>query len=822
MFRTNKAFIMKHLFVLVSAALIFSGCSLWYNFTTYFNVYYNASNIFDDVEKQIAAQRKDLFTLRDERPQSQVSQSLTKVIEKLSKILQFDTKSAFVDDALLMIGKSFYYQQDYQKALRKFTELIATFPQSELVLDAQLWTGKTQLRLRNYEQGNKMLEQVMQSARQNERKEILSQTYVEMVSYLMAIEKYTEAINTALELIKITDDSERNALISYEIGKLYLKTNQPEKAAEAFASVQKYSPDYKTDYYSRLEYGKVQRDLDKPEQALAVFKGIKKEKNFNEFLDLTLVETGITLIDLKKPYEAYDQLLIVDTTYKQTQSSGIANYYMAELMEYDFGKYDSASVYYGKVMSSSAPMEYTQKAGRKVQIFAKYQMLASQINQFNKMLEYINDSTAFVRDSIAYYRQKAEQDSIQKAAQNQTEEPNQFAEGRDSRGRGRNSRSGGERVSPSQNTASQTGSSGRTEPPVKPIISADSVKSLLAKNEYELGGLFFTELDKPDSAYKYYSHIINEYPDNPFTARTLYALGTYYLTMNDKPKADSLFEVVYNRYQTDRIVNAAADKLGKPLVDLKYDPAEKLYISAEDKMKEEKYREAVNSFVDISRQYPRSPFAPKALFAGGWIFENKLHRPDSAAAVYDSLLKKYPSTIYSARIRSKINVYGIEQKRLKAVQDSARAREEAAKRPPVPVRTDSLNNAAGVPPAGDANGLENKKLQQNIDNESQEIENPETGVNMPHPGTSQGDSVLTAPAQGTDSTGGAVLPPPAAADSATVNGGSSGMVSDSSAAVKDSSKVSKKGKAKSGKTKQDSTSAGKQKQKQPEKDKIRP
>ncbi|MGE5497060.1 MAG: tetratricopeptide repeat protein, partial [Syntrophothermus sp.] len=205
---------------LLAASLAFTGCGLWNNFTTYFNLYYNAERLFNESEQEIIQQKKNYFSIQDSRSIGNASGNLTKVIEKLSKLLQFNAQSAYVDDALLMIGKSFFYQQDYQKALRKFTELISTAPNSDLVPQARFWIAKTELRLKNYTQAIAILDELSAKALAVKDEEMLSQIYTEQVGYFMAIEKYNDAIVAARKLIEISGNDELNAAAMFEIGRL--------------------------------------------------------------------------------------------------------------------------------------------------------------------------------------------------------------------------------------------------------------------------------------------------------------------------------------------------------------------------------------------------------------------------------------------------------------------------------------------------------------------------------------------------------------------------------------------------------------------------
>lgn len=104
--------------------LILSGCA-------YFNVFYNAEYYYAQGIKPLntgGQVRKDL---------------LEKSIEKSSKILEFHSESKYVDDALILIGKSYMYLGDYTKAIRKFNELISYYSQSPYYDEAVYYLGNT-------------------------------------------------------------------------------------------------------------------------------------------------------------------------------------------------------------------------------------------------------------------------------------------------------------------------------------------------------------------------------------------------------------------------------------------------------------------------------------------------------------------------------------------------------------------------------------------------------------------------------------------------------------------------------------------------------
>jgi outer membrane protein assembly factor BamD (BamD/ComL family) len=211
----------------------------------------------------------------------------------------------------------------------------------------------------------------------------------------------------------------------------------------------------------------------------------------------------------------------------------------------------------------------------------------------------------------------------------------------------------------------------KNKPPRRSSLPEDSLKTLISKNQLELGNMFLTELNMPDSAYWYYNNILTVYPNTYYQATAMYSLGSYYLTVDEKNRADSLFNLIYENYKKESIVNAAADKLNKPFIDLKYDPAEDAYKVSETYMLNGNYTNALEGFYNIFETYPQSPFAPKALYTCGWIMENEIMELDSAAVFYDSLVVNYPASEYVRKIAPKLSFYKQEKRKIEtAMQDS--------------------------------------------------------------------------------------------------------------------------------------------------------
>jgi TolA-binding protein len=695
--------------IILFAAFTFllSSCGVWYNFKAYFNSYYNAKVLFDQAEANIEKIPRDLFSFFEPNIQSQDINTLTKVNEKCSKIMQFDTHSGYFIDALWLSGKAFYYQRDYVKAERKFKELLNAEQDSVKLLEANLWLGKSELQLRNFDEAVKILDQVAEGAIKAGEDDIFSEAVIKQIGFLMYKERNAEAIEKCNKFIKNSKDSEKNAEVAFELGKFYSKNNEFEKASQAFLSVMNYSPTFETEYNSKLEYAKCLMDLDKVDEGIAHLNEMKNKSQYLKYLDEISVELG-TGYYLKKDFaNALETFTIVDTTYYGSKSSGVAEFMKAQIYEYHLPNFDSANTYYNYVNSNSLiTEEMKQQNNKKINLFSRYISSRDEIRKNIKQMEYAVDKSLFLRDSVLYveavYRDTVNQRNRTQTAlgganqfannQNQTGQ-NQFGNNQSTTTGRTTSTTDQQSVIPPQNAmgsqsnTNNTGLTGQTKlglsegqqtansdnrrinlqrivkknkippKPEKPTLSKDSLATNLSVKLFSLANIFFTDMDLPDSASYYYNKIINEYPKKPIIPNAYFALGTYYLTIDKKGKADSLFKIVYNNYSKSDVATSAAKKLGLIEDTPKNDPAEAFYIEAEKKYYDKKYDDAIKDFRDIIAKFPKSKAAPKAAYYIAFIFENDIKNVDSTTAAYEYLNKTFPQSAINNKVVPRYNTY---------------------------------------------------------------------------------------------------------------------------------------------------------------------
>jgi outer membrane protein OmpA-like peptidoglycan-associated protein/TolA-binding protein len=130
--------------LLAAIVLLGAGCA-------YYNMFYNAEVSYREGMK-----------LKEQNQNSQAKPKFDKAIEKSALVIQRWPKSRWVDDALFLIGASYYEEAQYDKAIRGFDQLSLAFPNSGFVPRGELYRGLALLAGKQYGTARVTLDAVKQ------------------------------------------------------------------------------------------------------------------------------------------------------------------------------------------------------------------------------------------------------------------------------------------------------------------------------------------------------------------------------------------------------------------------------------------------------------------------------------------------------------------------------------------------------------------------------------------------------------------------------------------------------------------------------------
>ena len=659
--------------------LALSGCG------AYYNTFYNAKKFYSEAEKQRLKQEKQLQKSQTSVRQSQRNprrrvsniQGYKKAIEKASKVLQLYPKSKYVDDALMIIGKSFFYENENIKARRKFKELLAAFPKSEYAPEARLLLGKTELAMGKYDAAEKTLNELLLDKENkkyfSDARLELGEMYFKQKLYAQAVEQYERTIN------KIKDKNVR-AKAQLRIGESYLQLNDYSKAAAAFGRVRKYKPDVEFLYQADLKHAFCLDKLNQYEKALNVYDRMLKLTLTNYETGNVYLQSAITLEekgDLKRAYEAFQNVI---DNYPKTAASAEAYYRLGLYELHQSRDFSQALGYFKKAVKEYPRGEFVKAARAQIQAITKLNELGDTIwaledayvRKLNK--EDIGGDTVLVLGGnqtanpdtartdtalVSARRDSARADSLRWKEKIQN---NPFAE---------TFLTEAQKKEKARQDSLKTAALKKKRRSIKIPSDPEEIKKMLVQNDFQLAELYYFQFAMSDSALQEYNRLITNFPENPGIPKALFSMAYIYRqNLKDTTAADSLYREIVRRYPKTGYAKEARKTLGLPPIEDENLLAEQIFLEAEKLNFDQNLpQEAIKKYREVVRKYPDSVYAPKALYAVAWIYENELGRGKEALGAYQSLKNEFPKTLFAS----------VAEKKLRAVERVKQARADSIK-----------------------------------------------------------------------------------------------------------------------------------------------
>lgn len=389
----------SHLILLLVVFVTGCGAGLkqrWGDFNAFYNTFYNAQQSY---ESGIRSMESQSFVLNPERPirihrtPVRAGQAdFEKAIEKSADILREHAASKWVDDALLLIGKSYYYQSQFFSAEQKFNEVLAATSNPETRQQAILWNSLNMLETNRIAEGISYIQNAIESDEYEWDQEtlaelnlVLAQLYVESEDFDLAIESLSAGVSEI-------DDEQLRSRAHFLHGQLLQRAERYEEALQAYRSVSRKYPEYTLIFYSQVKQNEVLREMGQYDQAYRNLVSMSRDdKNFEQIGDLNY-EIARTLQYQGEVYEAFD--LLNDVIYASIrppsrETIAKSHYVLAELYRFDFQDFKLAAAHYDTASRSVQDLERLPEyfnASELAQSFGSFSRLSSEVTELDSLM----------------------------------------------------------------------------------------------------------------------------------------------------------------------------------------------------------------------------------------------------------------------------------------------------------------------------------------------------------------------------------------------------------------------------------------------------
>ncbi|MCI0532416.1 MAG: tetratricopeptide repeat protein, partial [candidate division Zixibacteria bacterium] len=297
-------------------------------------------------------------------------------IKRASRVLNFYPKSKYVDDALLIIGKSYYYQKEYAGAERKFTEIIVGFPKSDLLVESQYFLGLTHYKLEEYDKAQSAWDAVLASRKKGDyQSKVLfmkAQVSYQQEDYQQALASYGQYLSQ--------HKGEPNAVdAQLQIAQIYWDKEEYELSWKAYSEVRKYTRDKDIIYKADYKAGETAYQLGKVSEGLSIYKKLAEDPLYYRYLSAIKVQLGqghLLAGQVAEARKIYDDVIV---TYPKSDFASQAYYQIGVIYEEHLDSLDLAKQNFTKAKDERQGSPYSQKALQKLADLAK-------LEEFHKAL----------------------------------------------------------------------------------------------------------------------------------------------------------------------------------------------------------------------------------------------------------------------------------------------------------------------------------------------------------------------------------------------------------------------------------------------------
>jgi tetratricopeptide (TPR) repeat protein len=366
------------------------GLSRMYeNTVAYFNIYYNANKLFREAEGELleaerANRAKGLPGLAQTGVPAATKQKFNVVIDKCSNILAFHQESALVDDALFLIGRSYYYQAEYVKAERKFAELVGQFPTSDLRPHAEIWLLRSMAMLSRHDDVIRQATSVLENLKS--RPALMGEVYRTVASCYEKKDDLPRASENLQKALELLEDDDTRTETQKSLADLFFRAEDYRHAAPAYLKLSAMTGDDYLEYYGTIQAARCYRLTGLHDAALRLVDELRDNFRFSQYLDAILLERARILAARGAYAEAVEEYAFVDTVYSKTESGVRAAFEAAQLLEEKLGNYPAAWVNYARAGVGSVA-EVSGTSRRKSAAFNNYFEAQKQISRLDSLVD---------------------------------------------------------------------------------------------------------------------------------------------------------------------------------------------------------------------------------------------------------------------------------------------------------------------------------------------------------------------------------------------------------------------------------------------------
>ena len=361
--------------LILSASVFFSSCSTkkntlvrrtYHNITAHYNVYWNGMDNMRQGLKEYQAGLKDnyavvlpVYNYGDKAGTSKISQFADIAIKKASKAINkhsmvFNRKEyvRWIDDSYMLIGKSYFYKQDYPMARRTFEFVIKTYNDNEIKYEAMLWQARSNIQIGDFNRAEPMLD-MLQSKISKGDAPLKYETDLNLAyaQFFILQKNYDGAIPYLNRAMELDPTSAMRTRCSFILGQIHQRNGELNEASRLYAYVIKHAKSYEMEFNSKINLAQCY-DAQSGDREFIVKKLTKmlkddKNKDYQDQIYYALAHIAMKDADSVMAIDYYKKSVSTSTT--NNYQKAISSLELADIF-FEVRDYTVAQAYYDSTM----------------------------------------------------------------------------------------------------------------------------------------------------------------------------------------------------------------------------------------------------------------------------------------------------------------------------------------------------------------------------------------------------------------------------------------------------------------------------------------
>ena len=579
-----------------------SGC-------VYFNTFYNAQKYFRQAEKERRVHEEQHASWELEegateafqvpRPQK-ADQLYDQAARKASRVLEDYKESELVDDAMFLMGRSFYWRGEYLRAVQSFRDLEINFPSSDYFNRARYWRALCMEKQRVYDQAQQLYRTLFEEAEE----EIAALAGLRLGEIAFQNEDYIAAVQEYQSALDAFPRAEIRAGLWLNLGSALLAledSTRYQDAEQAFREALREGPDRDQKYKALLNGGRVRYLLGDVEGALTVYEDLLGDGGFRAYEGRTRLLIGAHYQQARDSERALVEYEQVRDDFPLSPASAMALYKTGLLYLQDRGDIELARDYFEETNREKSGSQGARLAQTMQGYLTRLQSLQGQVHRADSLAA---DSLDVVSGPIV--------------------------------------RNDGWQLPDGREGEDESEDSEQSE-----IVVSKSLEVL--DDLFTIAELYRDFIGQTDSSLAYYGEIIRRFPTSEQLPRALYSIAWIHREMeSDEAAARPYLDRIIIDFPASVHANEARALLGQELLITGIERASVAFSEIEAvRLKDS---QALANYVplldSLASQYRGSPVGAQALYVSAVAFENLRGDTLEAEKRYLRLEEEFAETEY--------------------------------------------------------------------------------------------------------------------------------------------------------------------------------